>query len=256
MLNSHVNRVPLSRTGRLATLVGLLGVTAIVAGFRADAQTFASLSGSVLDPQTRGIPAVTVSLTNMGNQAKHEVRSDDLGQFEFVGVPPGQYQLEAAVPGFQTFRSTMALQPRRARQDIAMKVGSLTETVTIQGSSTPGARAESPKPRSVDTLAADRTIAACTPSGAGGQIRPPTKIGNVNPVYPDPDGKLEGIVVLEGRVATDGSVTQAKVLRSPYVELERAALEAFEQWQFTPTLLNCVPIEVTITATMAFSVKP
>jgi TonB family protein len=75
-------------------------------------------------------------------------------------------------------------------------------------------------------------------------------------VYPDPDGKLEGVVILEGRVATDGSVTQAKVLRSPHVELERAALDAFEQWQFTPTLLNCVPIEVTITATMAFSVKP
>ena len=256
MLNSHINRVPLTRTGRLATLVGLLAVTVIVGGFRADAQAFAGLSGAVLDPQSRGIPAVTVSLTNIGNQAKHEVRTDDLGQFEFVGVPAGQYQLEAAVPGFQTFRTTMALQPRRARQDIAMKVGSLTETVTIQGSSTAGTRADSPKPRSVDPLAVDRTIAACTASGAGGQLRPPTKIGNVNPVYPDPDGKLEGVVVLEGRVATDGSVTQAKVLRSPHVELERAALDAFEQWQFTPTLLNCVPIEVTITATMNFSVKP
>ena len=79
------------------------------------------------------------------------------------------------------------------------------------------------------------------------------KMLNVNPVYPDnPDPSLQGVVLLEGRIGTDGTVSGVKVLRSPHPELVRSAIEAVERWEFTPTLLNCVPVEVTITATLNY----
>jgi TonB family protein len=254
MLSNRVNRAPLSGPARAATVAGLLAITAALGGFRAQAQTFASLSGTVLDPHNRTVPAVTVSMTNIVNRAKHEVISDDRGRYEFVGLPPGEYQLDVTKMGFKNFRTTMSLQAKPARADVALQIGSLTETVSIQGS--PGERPKPDPARDARAIPAASLVQACQPSGQGGEIRPPMKIRNVNPIYPDPEGKLEGIVIVEGRVATDGTVTQAKVLRSPNPELERSALDAFEQWLFTPTLLNCVPIEVTITATLNFTVKP
>ena len=35
--------------------------------------------------------------------------------------------------------------------------------------------------------------------------------------------------------------------------LANAAMAAVSQWQFTPTLLNCVPVEVNMTATVTFA---
>jgi TonB family protein len=254
MLNTRVNRAPLSRRARAVTLAGLLTITAAVGGFRAQAQTFSSLSGTVSDPHNRTVPGVTVSVTNIGSRAKHEVTSNDRGRYELVGLPPGDYQLDATMMGFKNFRTTISLQAKPARMDVALQIGSLTETVTIQGS--PGERPKPTASGGATAFPAASSVQECQPSGQGGEIRPPQKIKNVNPIYPDPEGKLEGIVIVEGRVATDGTVTQAKALRSPHADLEKSALDAFEQWQFTPTLLNCVPIEVTITATMNFTVKP
>jgi hypothetical protein len=44
-----------------------------------------------------------------------------------------------------------------------------------------------------------------------------------------------------------------RTLRSAHPDLERAAIEAVSQWEFTPTLLNCSPVEVRMTATVNFA---
>ena len=255
MLNTRMNRAPSSRSARAGAALGLLAMTTLIAGFGANAQSFVTLSGSVLDPNNGLIPGATVSLTNAQSLAKHEVHSDARGEFEFVGLPPGDYRIEARLPGFTTLRENITIPPSDLRRDLSLKIGSLTETVTI--TSTPGVRAAaSRQPPTPDPLPVERIVEECRPSGSGGEIRPPRKIRDANPVYPDnPDGSLQGIVVLEGRVAADGTITQAKALKSPHPELERAALDAFEQWAFTPTLLNCVPVEVSITATMHFTAR-
>jgi protein TonB len=45
------------------------------------------------------------------------------------------------------------------------------------------------------------------------------------------------------------------VLREVHPGLDEAALEAVRQWEFTPTLLNCEPVEVVMTVTMNFTVE-
>jgi TonB family protein len=63
--------------------------------------------------------------------------------------------------------------------------------------------------------------------------------------------KLSGFMFTIG---PNGTVTDAKVLRSIPL-LDAAALDAVKQWQFTPTLLNGVPVPVIMTVTVNFTLQ-
>ena len=54
--------------------------------------------------------------------------------------------------------------------------------------------------------------------------------------------------------APTARVKDAKVLRSIPL-LDQAALDAVKQWQFTPTLLNGVPVPVIMTVTVNFTLQ-
>lgn len=87
----------------------------------------------------------------------------------------------------------------------------------------------------------------------GGAIKPPVKIKDVRPVYPD-DARaagVSGVVIIEARIGVDGSVEAAHVLKSIPL-LDEAALDAVRQWKFVPTLMNGVPTPVVMTVTIAF----
>ena len=90
----------------------------------------------------------------------------------------------------------------------------------------------------------------------GGQIRQPTKVTHVAPVYPldAKEARVAGVVILEARIEADGRVINARVLRS-IPQLDQAALDAVKQWEFTPTLLNGVPTPVVMTVTIQFSLS-
>ena len=90
----------------------------------------------------------------------------------------------------------------------------------------------------------------------GGDIKEPKKIKDVKPVYPEAAkaAGVQGIVIIEIIIGTDGSVNEAKVLR-PVPELDRAAIDAVMQWKYTPTLLNGEPVKVIMTVTVTFSLQ-
>jgi TonB family protein len=90
----------------------------------------------------------------------------------------------------------------------------------------------------------------------GGNIRPPQKIVNVPPVYPQDaqDARVQGVVIIEAKVDADGSVAEAWVLRSIPM-LDQAALDAVRQWRYAPTLLNGAPIPVIMTVTVNFTLS-
>ncbi|HOQ62073.1 MAG TPA: energy transducer TonB, partial [Vicinamibacterales bacterium] len=94
------------------------------------------------------------------------------------------------------------------------------------------------------------------PVRVGGNIRPPTKIKNVNPVYPSiaQSARVQGVVIVEATIGPDGRVSDARVLRSIPL-LDQAALDAVRQWVFTPTLLNGVPVPVIMTVTVNFTLQ-
>ena len=89
-----------------------------------------------------------------------------------------------------------------------------------------------------------------------GQIRAPQKIRDVRPVYPAiaQSARVQGIVIIEATIGPNGQVQEAKVLRSIPL-LDAAALDAVKQWQFTPTMLNGVPVPVIMTVTVNFTLQ-
>lgn len=90
----------------------------------------------------------------------------------------------------------------------------------------------------------------------GGDVKEPKKIKDVKPVYPEEakNAGIQGIVIIEAVIGTDGSIQEAKVLR-PVDLLDKAALDAVMQWRYTPTLLNGEPVEVVMTVTVTFTLS-
>jgi protein TonB len=78
----------------------------------------------------------------------------------------------------------------------------------------------------------------------------------VKPVYPAiaQSARVQGVVIIEATIGPNGNVQEAKVLRSIPL-LDAAALDAVRQWQFTPTLLNGVPVPVIMTVTVNFTLQ-
>lgn len=94
------------------------------------------------------------------------------------------------------------------------------------------------------------------PVRVGGNIKTPTKVRDVRPVYPldAQSARIQGVVIIEATIDTDGRVYDAKVLRS-IPPLDDAALEAVRQWEFTPTEVNGVRVPVIMTVTVNFTLQ-
>jgi protein TonB len=90
----------------------------------------------------------------------------------------------------------------------------------------------------------------------GGDIRPPSKLVDSKPVYPQDarDAGVQGVVILEVVIAPDGHVAGARVVRSIPM-LDDAAYSAVMKWYFTPTLLNGTPVSVVMTVTVNFTLQ-
>lgn len=90
----------------------------------------------------------------------------------------------------------------------------------------------------------------------GGAIKEPKRISGLPPQYPPVarDAHIEGVVILEAVIDEQGEVGRIKVLRSQPL-LDHAAIAAVEQWRYTPTLLNGVPVSVLMTITVNFTLQ-
>ena len=248
MLNTHLNRVPPTRLARVAIVIAVVGITLPIAALAQ--ASFSTFSGSVVDPMNGLLPRATLVLTNTRNQSKYEVRSDGSGRFEFVGLPPADYVLEATLPGFATLRGTVSVTGQDVSQEIRLSVGELEETITVTESPGPprrpeqDARPKRPLPVCSDALA----------GGIGGRIRPPVKVRDVRPIYPGgvDDAKAEEVVRLNAVIATDGTIKDVQVVPPAHPAFAAAAIEGVRGWEFDETLLNCAPTEVSMRVSVTF----
>jgi protein TonB len=94
------------------------------------------------------------------------------------------------------------------------------------------------------------------PIRVGGAVRQPARVKFVAPSYPAiaQSARVQGIVIIEATIGANGRVEDAKVLRSIAL-LDAAALDAVRQWEYTPTLLNGVPVPVIMTVTVTFTLQ-
>jgi hypothetical protein len=252
MLNDRQNQRPLSRSGRIATVIVLVSIASAIAA----AQVFATFSGSLADPQGAVLPGVHVTLSTADRQTKYDVQSSRRGEFEFVGLPPGDYVFEAQVPGFKPYRAALTMAGANVHRAVTLQIGSVHETITIAGEGDPsGAAVQTASPR------ANPPCPSTAPAGdppIGGNIRPPNKIRDVKPLYPASlrGTGADGTVVLDARIGLDGFLKDVRVREPANREFATALLAAVAQWQYDSTLLNCTPTETPITVTGRFQPRP
>jgi protein TonB len=87
-------------------------------------------------------------------------------------------------------------------------------------------------------------------------ITPPTRIKDVQPVYPPiaQSARVQGDVIIEATIGPDGRMQNAQVLRSVPL-LDQAAVAAVMAWVYTPTLLNGQPVPIIMTVTVRFRLQ-
>ena len=120
----------------LGTIVCLLVTTF---GF-ASAQSVSSgtINGTIRDESGGVLPGVTATLTSPALQVREVVQVTDAeGAYRFVDLPAGTYNLKFELAGFSTLiredlRLTIGFV---ARVDESMKVGAMSESVTVSGAS-------------------------------------------------------------------------------------------------------------------------
>jgi protein TonB len=108
----------------------------------------------------------------------------------------------------------------------------------------------------VEHLAAPPPQPSQPPVRPGGDIKRPTKIKDVPPEYPRiaQTARVQGFVIIEATIGPTGTVQDARILRSVPL-LDAAALEAVRKWEYTPTLLNGMPVPVLMTITITFTLN-
>jgi TonB family protein len=255
MLDGRMTRTRATRVGRFATVAGLLSFTAALAAAQTGPVT---LSGSVSDPTGAPVPGATVTLTNERTQAKFAVVSDQSGHFSFVPLPADTYALAAALPGFKQSPENVTLTGKSVRRDVKLALGELQETISIRSTpNEPAGPAKTTASRQYDRSGFQRDLEGCKADVSGGRVRPPRKIKDVKPMYPESarDAGIGGQVKLKTTIAVDGTVRDVQVVKSVSPEVDNAAIEAVRQWLFDGTLLNCEPVEVTMNVSLDFASK-
>ena len=178
--------------------------------------------------------------------------------------PPAETRPEPPPPppppvtGAPATPTTAATGPRRAANQNPPPASATAPARRAEPASDPPVKREprpAPPAPSVPVAEPAKKIAAA-PVRVGGNIKTPVKTRDVRPVYPPVaiSARVQGVVIIEATIAPDGSVQDARVLRSIPL-LDDAALEAVRQWEFAPTFLNGVAVAVIMTVTVNFSLQ-
>jgi protein TonB len=172
-------------------------------------------------------------------------------------VPVAQNRVPVAVanPGAAPLDAPTDIEPDHPGQETRDLVTRLENAAgVVPGSGIERSAAPPPPPPPPSPPAQAATTRA--PVRPGGDIQRPTKIKDVPPLYPRiaQAAHVQGFVIIEATIGPTGTVQDARILRSVPL-LDAAALEAVRQWEYTPTLLNGMPVPVLMTITVNFTLQ-
>jgi carboxypeptidase family protein/TonB-dependent receptor-like protein len=128
-------------SGRFASLSYLLkGLVAFVSVFLAasiavNAQNATGrITGVVTDPQGAAVPDAKVRVTNVGTNVHWDAVTNADGAYQVLDLPIGNYKVAVEREGFaKTLTDAQALEINQTlRIDIRMKVGAISETVSVE----------------------------------------------------------------------------------------------------------------------------
>lgn len=112
-------------------LLAVLGFAETAAAQR----TTGEITGRVTDEQGAVLPGVTVTLTGAGVAGTPTIVTAETGSYRFPLLPPGTYDVEYTLGGFNTLKRTAIpiSVGSSVELDIKLTVGALTEALTVKG---------------------------------------------------------------------------------------------------------------------------
>ena len=131
-----MTRLELRRWGLLVVI--LVGAAASSATLAAQTVT-GSISGTVVDAQGAVMPAATVTILNEATGAPRVAVTDARGDFQVTNLQAGQYTVRVEVTSFRTYERknvVVSSSERVAIGTIALELGSLTDTVSVEATGT------------------------------------------------------------------------------------------------------------------------
>src|SRR5579863_4516221 len=116
-------------------------VILIVLGFALSASStsaqnvYASVTGTVSDPQANPMAGVKVTATNTGTALVRTAVTDAHGVYLLNVLPVGAYNISAVIQGFkEAVINGIVLQvDQQARQNFTLEVGVVTQKITVEG---------------------------------------------------------------------------------------------------------------------------
>ncbi len=120
--------------GRLVVVCLLAVMAMALFAPPAEAQVlYGSIVGNVKDPSNAAVAGATVTVTHKESSLSRQTVTNDLGGFTIPTLPAGTYDVRVTKEGFAAFsQSTVVVTINTVtRVDVGLKVGAVTETVTV-----------------------------------------------------------------------------------------------------------------------------
>ena len=107
----------------------------LAAPFAGAQSTGGRIRGTVMDPSGGAVPAATVELVNEATHATRDVQTGANGEYFFIEVPVGSYELDVTIQGFKKYahKGILLNLNEVVGVDIALQIGGATETVEVTG---------------------------------------------------------------------------------------------------------------------------
>src|ERR1043165_7505630 len=97
------------------------------------------ISGRVIDTSGAVVVGADVSLTNPATGEVRAAKTDNAGNFRFLSVQPGDFNISVSSPNFKKFDKKglhLSASERLSAGDIQLEVGTHTETVSVTAEAT------------------------------------------------------------------------------------------------------------------------
>ena len=124
---------------RFANRAALTVLFCLIGLVRVLAQTeTAAFVGTVQDPRGAPVPGAEITATRVETGAVTTSVTNGVGIYTFVGLAPGHYDLVARKPGFKEIaaKNLLLSVQDRVEQNFSLQIGSVSETVTVEASTT------------------------------------------------------------------------------------------------------------------------
>ena len=100
--------------------------------------TFATITGSVTDPNGAMVPGVQIEATHVATNYKYTATSNEAGQYTLVNIREGSYTVHAKAAGFREFVAQgVDLAGRDVRRiDVKLEIGQLQTAIEVTAGAT------------------------------------------------------------------------------------------------------------------------